>query len=172
MSKKNKGRNASSSGSSAESSETSAAKPTRAPRAPRGTLPERLVGKADKVYSLVSEMGKEMAARGAPKDSSDAVTAFLGQVEVWREKIFALKSSGWVPSEKKGKVAIVEGDPIQIVSEHLARYSFIDGLAEGRVQLVAGAVVQVSRFQIDVMLKDAADGKFYGYAPRKFLAHR
>ena len=171
MSKKNKGRSAATSGSS-DASETSSPKRSGAPRAPRGPLAERLAFKADKVHSLASEIAKVMESRGAPKDNCDAAKAFLGQVEEWREKIFALKSSGWEPSSKSVKVAIVEGDPIQIMSEHLARYGFIDGLVEGRVQLVAGSVVEVSRFQIDVMLKDAETGKFYGYAPRKFLERR
>jgi hypothetical protein len=156
----------------ASSAEAPASTPkTRKPMPPRGPLPERLCNKADKIYSMATEMAKELSSRGAPKEKCDAATAFVVQVEAWREGLFALKSSGWVPSDKAVKSVIVEGDPIKIVDEHLARYSFIEGLAEGKVQLVAGSVVEVNRFQVDVMLKDT-EGKFYGYAPRKFLTRR
>jgi len=170
MSKKNKGHDKPSTSTESGTSVTSASKP-RALRKPRGTLLEQFANKADKVYSMVSEISKELMTRGAPKETCEAATAFLVQVEGWREKIFGLKSSGWEPVSKGVKVPIVEGDPIKIADEHLSRYSFIEGLAEGKVLLVAGSVVEVSRFQVDVMLKDT-EGKFYGYAPRKFLAHR
>jgi hypothetical protein len=166
---KNKGKNKGGEGSTEAAA--SAPKALRKAMPPRPPLPERLCNKADKIYEMVTGMGKELAARGAPMAIRDATSAFVVRVEAWRESFFTLKSSGWVPLEKSAKVVIVEGDPIKIVDEHLARYSFIEGLADGRVQLVAGSVVQVNRFQVDVMLKDT-EGKFYGYAPRKFLVRR
>jgi len=150
---------------------TSTPKAPRKAMPPRGPLRERLCIKADKIYTQVSEIASDLTKRGAPRETCDAATAFVAQVEAWREVLFALKASGWEPSSTAAKAPIVEGDPIKIADEHLARYAFIEGLAEGRVQLVAGAVVEVNRFQTDVMLKDT-EGKFYGYAPRKFLARR
>jgi hypothetical protein len=144
---------------------------SRKPQAPRGPLPERLCLKADKIYSMVTEISKSLITRGAPKDTSDAASAFVVQVEGWREKLFALKNSGWEPATKAGKAPIVEGDPIEIVAEHQSRYAFIEGLVDGTTKLVAGAVVQVSRLQVEIMLKDT-NGKFYGYAPRRFVARR
>jgi hypothetical protein len=149
---------------------TSAPKTRRASK-PRGPLAVRLAEKADKVYSMVAATAKELASRGAPQETRGTTMAFLAQVETWRDSIFALKSSGWEPAAKSGKVAIVEGDPIKIVDEHVARYAFIEGLVEGRTLLVAGAVVQVSKLQTDIMLKDT-EGKFYGYAPKRFLELR
>ena len=149
---------------------TSAPKTRRASK-PRGPLPERLCEKADKVHTMVATMAKELASRGAPQDVRGTTTAFLTQVETWRESFFALKNSGWAPASKAGKVAIVEGDPIKIVDEHASRYTFIPGLAEGTTLLVAGAVVQTSKLQVDIMLKDT-EGKFYGYAPRRFIERR
>jgi hypothetical protein len=155
---------------SAEGAATTTKAPRKA-RAPLGPLPERLCEKADKIHAAVSDMAQQLVKRGAPQSAREAALAFVAQVEAWREIFFTLKSSGWEPVAASAKVAIVEGDPIQIVAEHVARYSFIEGLAEGKVQLVAGSVVQTSKLLVEIMLKDT-EGKFYGYAPRRFLAHR
>jgi hypothetical protein len=151
--------------------EGAAPKAPRKARAPLGPLPERLCEKADKIHAAASDMAQQLVKRGAPQSAREAALAFVAQVEAWREIFFGLKSTGWEPVSASVKAPIVEGDPIQIVAEHVARYSFIEGLAEGKVQLVAGSVVQTSKLLVEIMLKDT-EGKFYGYAPRRFLAHR
>ena len=68
MSKKNKGHDKPSTSTESGTSVTSASKP-RALRKPRGTLLEQFANKADKVYSMVSEISKELTTRGAPKET-------------------------------------------------------------------------------------------------------
>ena len=77
---------------------TSAPKKPRKARSPLGPLPVRLCEKADKVHTMVATMAKELASRGAPQDVRGTTTAFLTQVETWRESFFALKNSGWAPA--------------------------------------------------------------------------
>ena len=144
---------------------------TRQSRGPMAPLQDRLCGKADTVYSMVGDMAKTLAEKGAPRVSIEAASAFVAEVEKWREIFFSLKNSGWAPATVDPKAAIVEGDPIQIRSEYLSKYAFIEGLADGTTKLVAGAVEQMSKLVCQVMLKDES-GKFYGYAPRKVLARR
>jgi hypothetical protein len=153
--------------------EDTAPKPvkTRKPRSPLGPLPVRLCEKADKVYAMVAEMAKQTASRGAPEAVCSVASAFLAQVETWRDVFYGLKTSGWVPSASVAKDAIKEGDLIRILPEHEGRYSFIDGLADGTVKLVAGSVDQVNKMIVQVMLK-GEDGKFYGYCPRQYLTRR
>jgi len=147
---------------------------TAAPRAPRPPLPplsQRLRDRADKVYDMVAEISKVLADRGAPQEYVDVAAAFVSQVEGWRAMFMPLQLSGWEPFKAGDKVEISEGDKIQILPEHASRYSFIEGLAEGETKLVAGAVDQINKRAVQVMLK-SEDGKFYGYAPRQFLTKR
>lgn len=162
---KNKGGNKESSGEGG----ASAPKAPRKERAPLGPLPDRLAAKAEAVHGMVLDLAKQLATRGAPQSARDAAAAFVDQVAQWKEIFIGLKTAGWEPSSASAKAPIVEGDPIKILDEHVGRYAFV---FEGQpdVQLVAGAVVTNGKI-IEVMLKDT-HGKFYGYAPRRFLAHR
>ena len=156
-----------------QSGDTTPVSSSRAGR-PRGPLPplaQRMCNTADKVYESVSDLAKTLVTRGAPKPVSDAAAAFVAEVEKWREIFFTLKNSGWEPVASNANAPIVEGDPIQILPEHIGKYAFIVGLSEGSVQLVAGSVDKISKMNTQVMLKDT-EGKFYGYAPRKILDRR
>lgn len=143
----------------------------RKPRGPMAPLPERICEKAGKVLKIAQEIAKLTASRGAPQSVRDEAQSFVGLVQAWVSALTNLKDSGWEPTTATAKVAIVEGDLIKIIDEHLARYSYIDGLLEGRVQLVAGEVVQLNKMKVEVALKDT-EGKFYGFAPRRYLTHR
>lgn len=170
--KGNKGKDKPEGGASAEAG-TSAPKAPRKARAPLGPLPVRLCEKSDKVHTMASDVLKQVTSRGAPQSVCEAAKAFLAQVETWRDAFFNLKSSGWEPSSKTVKEPIVEGDPIQIMPEHLARYAFIEGLAEGTTKLVAGSVDAVNKMLVQVMLRGEGEGgKFYGYCPRQYLTKR
>jgi hypothetical protein len=167
---KNKGKDKE--GAVSAESGSSAPKAPRKARSPMGPLPVRLCTKAEKVFALVTEMAKDLASRGGPQQACDAASAFAVQAESWRKVFLDLKDSGWEPVAAGVKQPIVEGDPIKILDEHLGRYQlFIEGLLDGTTQLVAGAVEQVNRMLVQVMLKDT-NGKFYGYAPRQFLTRR
>ena len=160
-------------GGALEEASTSVPRAPRKARSPLGPLPVRLCEKADKVHKMASDVVKQVTSRGAPQSVCEAATAFLAQVETWRDVFFSLKTTGWEPSSKTVKEPIVEGDKIQIMPEHLARYSFIEGLAEGNVKLVAGSVEAVNKMLVQVMLKGEGEGgKFYGYCPRQYLTKR
>ena len=163
---KNKGSNKEPSGEG-----TASTPKIRKVRGQLAPLPERLCGKARTVLDMATDMAKQLSSRGAPQSACDAAAAFVVQADEWRKIFEGLWSAGWEPSSVSAKAPIVEGDPIKILDEYLARYAFVfEGQPEGSVQLVAGAVVTNGKI-VEVMLRDT-NGRFYGYAPRRFLAHR
>ena len=179
------------SGSSGGSSTgAAAAARTSAPRKPMGTVPERLVDKADHVYSIVNDALQLMVKRDVPSDVELATKACLSQVEAWREKIFGLKSSGWVPVEASASKDIVEGDHLRIAPDMRETYQYIFdalGVAPGEEDLVAGLIVKTKRSSRVLVKKPAAgapgelDGlgqsthspeQVFGYVTRSHLVKR
>ena len=144
---------------------------TRKPRGLLPPLPQRLCDRASKVCVTAGEISTILAARGAPQEYVEAAATFATSATALKQAMDRLNESGWTPIRTGDKAEIVEGDPIKILDEHIARYFFIDGLAEGRVRLVAGSVDQINKRLAQVMLKDEA-GKFYGYCPRQLLSRR
>jgi hypothetical protein len=152
-----------------EKSETVAApRKQRAPQKPRGTLVERMVAKADLIYTMITLSAKQVAEKNAPSDVIKAANDFVAQAEIWREKFFGLKTIGWNPVKAvadKGPVA--EGDSITIASDQKEIYNFIDGLMDGTANLVAGTVLTSGKKQ-RVLVK-ARDGRAYGFVQRSHL---
>jgi hypothetical protein len=135
-------------GENQESVAAAAAVKTSTPRKPMGTVPERLVDKADHVYSIVNDALQLMVKRDVPSDVELATKECLSQVEAWREKIFGLKSSGWVPVEGSASKDIVEGDHLRIAPDMRETYQYIFdalGVVPGEEDLVAGLVVKTKR---------------------------
>jgi hypothetical protein len=132
----------------------------RPPRKPMGTVPERLADKADHVHTLVNDSLVLMARRNVPDDVVSATKTFWAQLDVWREKIFGLKSSGWLPSEVSASKDIVEGDHVRIAPDMRETYQYIFealGVAPGEEDLVAGLVVKTKRSS-RVLVKKLAAG--------------
>ena len=160
------------------------------PRKPMGTVPERLADKADHVHAMVNDALVLMARRNVPDDVVLATKTFWAQLDVWREKIFGLKSSGWLPSEISASKDIVEGDHVRIAPDMRETYQYIFealGVAPGEEDLVAGLVVKTKRSSRVLVKKLAAgapgelDGlgqqvhspeQVFGYVSRSHLVRR
>ena len=146
-----------------------AAKAPRAPRAPLGTLAERLLDKAEKVFTYAASVAEITAKRGAPADVVAASKDFVAQTEAWREKFFGLKSSGWMPSKSAAKSALTEGDEVAIVPEQREIYAYIPGLLEGTIKLFAGTILPGAKGKPTRVLVKSAEGQVYGFVPNTHL---
>ena len=146
-----------------------AAKAPRAPRAPLGTLAERLLDKAEKVFAYAASVADITTKRGAPADVAAAAKEFVAQTETWREKFFGLKSSGWVPSKSAAKSALSEGDEVSIVAEQREIYAYIPGLLEGTIKLFAGTILLGAKGKPTRVLVKSAEGQVYGFVPNTHL---
>lgn len=161
------GRSSSGDSSPASGLASSASTPTRKPRVHR-TFIERLLGKADVMYSTGTDIAKMIGSRAAPTDIVVVAQDFVGILEKYRERFFALRDSGWSPPEA-AKTDIQEGDTVTIAKKFLARYDYIEGLAEGRTKLVAAKFTPKGSKGIDVLVKDAATSAPYGLIPKSHL---
>ena len=166
MAKRNRS-NRSSSGSSSDS-DASAGTPARKPHI-RRTYIERLLGKAETLYSTGADIAKMINGRGAPAEIVTVAQEFVGVLEKYRERFFALRNSGWSPPESASKVEIKEGDTVSIKKKFLPKYDYIEGLSEGRTKLVAAKFTPKGGKGIDVLVKDAATGAPYGLIPKGHL---
>ena len=137
----------------------------------RKTFIERLVFKADAMFSLGTELAKMLLDRGAPDEFTQKSHDFVPALEKYREMFFTLRDSGWVPAEKAPKVDFKEGDRVTVIKAHLPRYDFIIGLSDGTTKLVAAKFVNrgESARVIDVLVKDAVTGVTYGLIPKSQL---
>ena len=137
----------------------------------RKTFLERLVLKADSMYSLGTELAKMLLDRGAPDDVTQKSHDFVPALEKYRELFFALRDSGWTPPEKAPKKDFQEGDRVMVTKLHLSRYDFIAGRADGTTKLVAAKFVsrgESTKF-VDVLVKDAITDATYGLIPKSQL---
>ena len=135
------------------------------------TFIERLVFKADSMFSLGTELARMLQDRMAPGDVASKAQEFIPVLEKYREMFFGLRDSGWVPAEKSHKKDFKEGDRVMIVKEHLHRYDFISGLSEGVTKLVAAKFVprgEGAKY-VDVLVQDAVTGAAYGLIPKSQL---
>jgi len=155
-----------------------------------GTVPERLVDKADHIHTLVNDALQLMTKRDAPAAVTTATKTFMAQAEAWREAIFALKSSGWVPPEASASKDIVEGDGVRIAKDQHETYKYIFealGVEAGTEELVAGPVTTTGRLvRVLVRSKDVGTpgelddlgqsaykpGQVFGYVSRTHLVKR
>ena len=169
MSKKNRNRNTEHGSSNA----VATASPVKPPRKPRGTFVACLAVKADTTYAVVNRVLTSLRERGAPSAAVVATADFMGQIETWREAMYALAT--WTPANAASSKAIVEGDAIGIGPEHQAVYAYIFEelkVLPGDERLVAGTVViEGKRARVFVKSADADGhaGKFFGYIPRNHL---
>jgi hypothetical protein len=137
----------------------------KAARKPIGTVPERLVGKADQIYGLVNDALQLMTKRDAPAAVTTATKTFMAQVEVWRESVFALKASGWVPPEASASKDIVEGDGVRIAKDQHETYKYIFealGVEAGAEELVAGPVTTTGRLARVLVRSNGTPGELDG----------
>ena len=137
----------------------------------RKTFIERLLAKADSMFSTGTELSKMLLDRGAPDEITQKSHDFVPVLEKYREMFFVLRDSGWVPPEKAPMNDFKEGDRVAIVKAHLPRYDFISGLAEGVTKLVASKFVPrgAGGKYVDVLVKDAVTGATYGLIPKSQL---
>jgi len=138
----------------------------------RKTFLERLVLKADSMFSLGTELAKLLQDRSAPDEIVQIARDFVPVLEKYRERFFALRDSGWSPAERAPKVDFQEGDRVAVLKAHLPRYDYIVGLTDGTTKLVAAKFISrgESAKVIDVLVKDAATGAAYGLIPKSQLA--
>ena len=137
----------------------------------RKTFLERLVFKADSMYTYGAELAKMLLDRGAPDEITQKSHDFLPALEKYRELFFALRDSGWAPAEKAPAKGFQEGDRVAVIKAHLPRYDFIAGLAEGTTKLAASKFVARGKSVkvYDVLVTDAITGVSYGLIPKAHL---
>lgn len=165
---KRKGSNrGSGSSSSGNDSDAPASTPARKPHV-RRTFVERLVAKSEDLYSVGAGIAKMIAGRGAPGDVEKVAQEFVGVLEQYRGRFFALRDSGWTLSEPS-KAEIKEGDAVMIMKEFLPKYDYIVGLAEGTTKLVAARVTPKGAKGADVLVTNAVTGAPYGLIPKGHL---
>ena len=132
----------------------------------RKTFIERLLAKADSMFSMGTDLAQMLQDRRAPGEVSGKALEFIPVLEKYREMFFGLRDSGWVPAEKSLKKDFQEGDRVMIVKDHIPRYEYIPGLSEGTTQLVAAKFIPRGGKYVDVLVKDAATGAAYGLVPK------
>jgi hypothetical protein len=154
--------------SSSPGSSSSSGPSTRKPMV-RRTYIERLLGKAEAMYSIGTDIAKMISGRGAPADIVTVAQEFVGVLEKYRRRFLALRDSGWLPPEPASKAEIKEGDAVSIAKKFLPKYDYIEGLAEGRTKLVAAKLTPKGGKGIDVLVKDAATNAPYGLIPKGHL---
>jgi hypothetical protein len=136
-----------------------------------GTLAERWVEKADKVFSLAADIADKAAKRGAPAEVVESAKALVPLIESWREKFIGLKEIKWEPAGKPAaKTALVEGDSISFVDDPdvIAAYSYIEGVVEKTADLIVGGIAQGVGKTVKILVKDR-NGRGYGWVPRGHL---
>ena len=165
MSKGRKSRSENGSASAGSSGSTIRRSPNRK------TFLERLVFKADSMYTYGAELAKMLLDRGAPDEITQKSHDFLPALEKYRELFFALRDSGWAPAEKAPAKGFQEGDRVAVIKAHLPRYDFIAGLAEGTTKLAASKFVARGKSVkvYDVLVTDAITGVSYGLIPKAHL---
>jgi hypothetical protein len=137
----------------------------------RKTFLERLVFKADSMYTYGAELAKMLLDRGAPDEITQKSHDFLPALEKYRELFFALRDSGWAPAEKAPAKGFQEGDRVAVIKAHLPRYDFIAGLADGSTKLTAMRFIARGKSAkvYDVVVTDATTGVSYGLIPKAHL---
>jgi hypothetical protein len=150
-----------------ESSEVSASSGPRIQK----TYLERLIGRSDSMYALGSELVRRLKDRNAPVDIISKAEAYIPVLEQFRELFFGLRDSGWVPVQRGSRQEFVEGARVGILKDQIERYSFIPGLAEGTVRLVADRLFErgTTHKYVEVLVKDAETGAVYGLIPKRHL---
>lgn len=155
---------------SSETSDTPTTTEGKKERKPMGTVQERLVEKAEYIKSEATLMLKLAIGRGAPENTVAAVQQLLAEADMSLGAMVALKESEWQPTDKKKTAApmktVNKGDKIVILKDYVSKYSYIPGLTEGSISLVAADVQVAGRFT-QVLLK--AGESVYGWAPRSHV---
>ena len=144
--------------SGAEGSVTPAA--GRKPRVKRSFV-ERLVGKAEDVFTMASEIAHDAEKRGAPDGVVQVMKGFVGLAEKYREEIFGLRNSGWAPADKAVKINLKEGVKVQIDPKFKDHYDYIPGLQQ--LLTISKVISAGKRTQYLVL---AEDGTPCGYVPK------
>ena len=152
--------------SGVDSSGTPASSGGRKPRVKRSFV-ERLVGKAEDVFTLTSEVACDAEKRGAPDGTVRVMKEFVGLAEKYREEIFSLRNSGWAPADKSVKIDLKEGTKVQIDPKFKDRYAYISGLQQ--LLTISKVILAGKRTQYLVL---AEDGTPCGYVPKSHLLSR
>lgn len=167
MTKRNRS-NRNDGGSSSSGTAAAASTSTRKPMV-RRTFIQRVLARAEIMYSTGADIAKMIAGRGAPDGIETVAQEFVTILEKYRERFFALRDSGWAPPEAASKADIKEGDTVTIAKKFLAKYDYIEGLAEGRTKLVAAKFTPKGAKGTEVLVKDAATSAPYGLIPKSHL---
>ena len=152
--------------SGADGSGTPAPSGGRKPRVKRSFV-ERLVGKAEDVFTLTSEVAHDAEKRGAPDGVVQVMKEFVGLAEKYREAIFDLRNSGWAPADKSVKINLKEGVKVQIDPKFKDHYDYIPGLQQ--LLTISKVILAGKRTQYLVL---AEDGTPCGYVPKSHLLLR
>lgn len=128
---------------------------------------ERLVGKGENVFAMISEIARNAEKRGVPNGVVQVMKEFVELAVKYREAIFDLRNSGWAPADKSVKIDLKEGAKVQIDPKFKDQYDYILGLQQ---QLVVSKVISAGkRTQYLVM---AENGTPCGYVPKSHLLPR
>jgi len=145
------------------------------------TVAERMRAKAKTACALLEDLAVLAKRTGAPADIVEKASALSTEISELQLSTALLVTSGWQPVKIAALKDLAEGDAITVAPKHRETYSFVPGLADGTVKLVAGAITRSSNGRIlRVLLKRPAveaDEHYakgdvleavYGFAP---LAH-
>jgi len=164
MSKK-KGKSKGEGGSEASPTGTT----TRKPRVVKSFV-ERLIDKAQNIYTKASEVAQAAEKRGVPAATVHIAKEFVGLASHYRDTVVALRTSGWTPLTKAISIVIEVGSKVAIATESLATYSYIPGVTDGTAKLVVSAVIQQGK-RVQALVT-TEDGQPCGYIPRSHLVLR
>jgi len=153
--KRTKSSNGTSSTSSASRGDSESAAAPLVKKMP--TVAERMRAKAKTARSLLEDLAVLAKRTVAPQEIVEKSQALGSEIGFLQSIIGALDTSGWQPAKLVPLKDLAEGDAITVAPKHRETYSFVPGLADGTVKLVAGTIVRSSNGRIlRVLLKRSA----------------
>lgn len=148
---------------------TASASGGRKPRVQRSFV-ERLVDKAETIFTKASEVALMSEKRGVPTATVTIAKEFVTLTEKYREAFYLLRASAWTPPAKASSIPIAAGAKVAIAPGSLATYSYIPGVTDGTARLVVTAVLQQGK-RVQVLVT-TEEGQPCGYIPRSHLVLR
>lgn len=141
----------------------------RKPRVQRSFV-ERLVDKAETIFTKASEVALMSEKRGVPTATVTIAKEFVTLTEKYREAFYLLRASAWTPPAKASSIPIAAGAKVAIAPANVATYNYIPGVTDNTARLVVTAVLQQGK-RVQVLVT-TEEGQPCGYIPRSHLVLR
>jgi hypothetical protein len=137
-------------------------------RSPMKPFVERMIGRAEVIYTKASEVELALEKRGAPAATTKIASDFIVMCERYREAFYELRASGWKPPSAEG-FNPQAGTRVSVGPKFLDLYAWIPGVTGGTADLVVSKVSEGVR---PLFLVASVDGTSYGYIPKSHLTPR